>query len=449
MKRILCFLFVVILVTLTAAINALAYSITDEGIKTVDEAVKEAGVTETRRYWFIMPDGKNGMKDTETGEYAPSWYNEYTDDAGIYWWDGDAKPDGWCGYKAMKGDAENVYYADVPVTVTSIIWNNGIDRSADPSLPIYSLIAQTVIINTENAEPGEYDTLPNGTPESEGFDNMVYVICPDNYYSELSYARPYRGQWYYYYGRGCYGLIKGGESDVKVNCVNPDHDHTHENKDDPKDDSNILLTTGGKTYRLIPGKEYKYVCNMRTDARVGLYRALLTCTNGLYIIPACSGGDVEPIESYLGDDDGNMRYYAVWSDASGKSFSEPGSELLFTKITVPENVKEGTYTLSTSVDLLKDINEDPITDYSLFEKIADLSPVDTELLPGDADKDGEVTIFDATRIQRYLAELASEDEVNLKAADADSDNEVTIFDATRIQRYLAELCEMDGSLYIE
>ena len=57
---------------------------------------------------------------------------------------------------------------------------------------------------------------------------------------------------------------------------------------------------------------------------------------------------------------------------------------------------------------------------------------------GDADTDGEVTIFDATAIQRYLADLPVPN-FSEKAADADEDGGVTIFDATAIQRYLADL----------
>ena len=60
------------------------------------------------------------------------------------------------------------------------------------------------------------------------------------------------------------------------------------------------------------------------------------------------------------------------------------------------------------------------------------------VLLGDADADQYVTIFDATAIQRYLAdyELPSFDEL---AADADADGDVTVFDATEIQMYLAGL----------
>ena len=61
-----------------------------------------------------------------------------------------------------------------------------------------------------------------------------------------------------------------------------------------------------------------------------------------------------------------------------------------------------------------------------------------DFIPGDVDGDGELTIFDATAIQRYLADMPSQS-FNEKAADYDGDGEITIFDVTAIQRTLAGL----------
>ena len=58
---------------------------------------------------------------------------------------------------------------------------------------------------------------------------------------------------------------------------------------------------------------------------------------------------------------------------------------------------------------------------------------------GDVDGDGEVTIIDATFIQRHLASLAIPFKMNEATADTDGDGEITIIDATFIQRYLASL----------
>lgn len=67
------------------------------------------------------------------------------------------------------------------------------------------------------------------------------------------------------------------------------------------------------------------------------------------------------------------------------------------------------------------------------------SEVETRTLKGDADRDGEVTIVDATVIQRYLAKIITEGELNRANADVDDDGTVAIIDATHIQRKLAKL----------
>ena len=67
----------------------------------------------------------------------------------------------------------------------------------------------------------------------------------------------------------------------------------------------------------------------------------------------------------------------------------------------------------------------------------------TSYLRGDADGDGTITILDATRIQRLLADLIT-DEYGVIAMRGDlSGNGLDILDATAIQRYLAGM----GNLY--
>ena len=58
------------------------------------------------------------------------------------------------------------------------------------------------------------------------------------------------------------------------------------------------------------------------------------------------------------------------------------------------------------------------------------------LLYGDADSDGSVTILDATRLQRYLAGLATLTADEIIAGDVDGDSSITIADATLIQNYV-------------
>ena len=60
-------------------------------------------------------------------------------------------------------------------------------------------------------------------------------------------------------------------------------------------------------------------------------------------------------------------------------------------------------------------------------------------LLGDADGDEDISIIDATRIQRYLAEVPVGGTFYEKAADIDGSGEIEITDATFIQRWLADI----------
>ena len=62
-----------------------------------------------------------------------------------------------------------------------------------------------------------------------------------------------------------------------------------------------------------------------------------------------------------------------------------------------------------------------------------------ELMLGDVDGDGEVTIIDATEVQRHIAQISVFNDAQLKAADVDRDGEVAIIDASDIQRYVAQI----------
>ncbi len=62
---------------------------------------------------------------------------------------------------------------------------------------------------------------------------------------------------------------------------------------------------------------------------------------------------------------------------------------------------------------------------------------------GDVDGDGEITVVDATAIQRRLADLPNKN-YDARAEDADGDGTLTILDATGIQRYIASLPSYSG-----
>ena len=64
------------------------------------------------------------------------------------------------------------------------------------------------------------------------------------------------------------------------------------------------------------------------------------------------------------------------------------------------------------------------------------TPGYSDIILGDADGDGKVSIKDVTAVQRHIAEY--EDVANIKAADVNRDGVITIDDATALQMYLAE-----------
>lgn len=58
---------------------------------------------------------------------------------------------------------------------------------------------------------------------------------------------------------------------------------------------------------------------------------------------------------------------------------------------------------------------------------------------GDPDRDGKITVLDATQIQKRLAMIIHFDEIQELRADYDLDGKITVLDATRIQKRLANL----------
>ena len=66
------------------------------------------------------------------------------------------------------------------------------------------------------------------------------------------------------------------------------------------------------------------------------------------------------------------------------------------------------------------------------------SPFNDDMIWGDADGDGKVTISNATMIQKYLAEFEMPGNFVLESCDVDGDGSVTVSDVTCIQKYLAD-----------
>ena len=78
-------------------------------------------------------------------------------------------------------------------------------------------------------------------------------------------------------------------------------------------------------------------------------------------------------------------------------------------------------------------------DATINYSFVDFVPVSFRAPNGDIDDDGEISIMDATCLQRWIAELTELDKEHIKRGDYDCSGDADILDATKLQRYLAEI----------
>ena len=87
---------------------------------------------------------------------------------------------------------------------------------------------------------------------------------------------------------------------------------------------------------------------------------------------------------------------------------------------------------------------EPITTAPSSSTEPSSSELQEQVLMGDVDSDGDITISDVTRLQMYLAKCLVLSEKELIAADTNADAAVDISDATTIQYYLAKIYSLAG-----
>lgn len=76
---------------------------------------------------------------------------------------------------------------------------------------------------------------------------------------------------------------------------------------------------------------------------------------------------------------------------------------------------------------------------SVFSAFAVEDETKNTLVYGDVNIDGDITVIDATDIQKYIVGLEEFTEDSKSAADVDSDGVVSVMDATSIQKYIVGL----------
>ncbi len=340
-----------------------------------------APVVETNRYYFYMPE---------------NWENILSDGARIYWWEGTNNCGGfWPGYNAHYDNVSGLYYYDVPKDVTTIIWSNGVtDHDGVPS----GVAFRTANLNTEYYEAGENKLYPDGL---KSFDNMVYVID----YNETSFTlegQVFGGNWYYYYGNGEYGTTP--EKGDTVYSERHFGKTSKYNYTSPAKGEIALFFMDYEVYN-----PYKIIYTVTKDGKDEIASEYFTPiarseSSTLYYVNVPEE-DIKDVYIYCCDSEKSTHYI---------------------KKNVVNNVL---FRLGTFVNDKYDYRTTLMTD-SLQE---------IEVISGDADLNGRVTIQDATTIQKLLGKKLQLPGYAKAAADFNGDGKVTIQDATTIQKHLAGL----------
>ena len=112
------------------------------------------------------------------------------------------------------------------------------------------------------------------------------------------------------------------------------------------------------------------------------------------------------------------------------------------KITIPESVTEISDTAFDACDnlVIYAKGDSFAIEYAIahgIDYVITDAPVEITFMVGDADGDGAITILDATKIQRLLVSLITDDDGMIALRGDSNGNGLDILDATRIQRYLA------------
>lgn len=358
----------------------------------------------------VLGPGSDGNTLPEVSEgcnryffYLPkSWENEYTQTAGIYWWENTGAQDRFPGVEAHKGDAEGLYYYDVPKDVYTIIWNNFLDGGTDFDSPEYNAIKQTKNISTAYFEPGESALYPDGL---ENFNNMVWVVdfekCNCN---DLVLPRQVGGEWYYYYGNGEYGTTPERGDVVYTDRSFGEH-CPHEKPVTPPTEPEL--------------EPYCRVYFVNTEGWENVY-AYAWMNDNEYQNAQWPG---EEMELLTVDSAGNEIYTAlitskahglIFSDGVDKQTADLTSGIYEGNMYCIFNEYNGKYTV-----MIREF----ISDYPM----------------GDANLDGSFNVKDATTVQKYVAGLIISDRFEQSLMDFDKDGSINVKDATAMQKKIAGL----------
>lgn len=96
-------------------------------------------------------------------------------------------------------------------------------------------------------------------------------------------------------------------------------------------------------------------------------------------------------------------------------------------------VASGTYTMKVSKNAHAD------REYTVIVANSDVIRNAKIFAIGDVNSDGDISVVDATLVQKYIVGLENLKDLQKKSADVNDDNEISVVDATFIQKYIVGL----------
>lgn len=148
---------------------------------------------------------------------------------------------------------------------------------------------------------------------------------------------------------------------------------------------------------------------------------------------------VEPTTAKLRTVKGTVKSYLSESDTVTIQLIKSG-EVAYETTVKGNNAKysisgvaSGTYTMKVSKNAHAD------REYTVIVANSDVIRNAKIFAIGDVNSDGDISVVDATLVQKYIVGLENLKDLQKKSADVNDDNEISVVDATLIQKYVVGL----------
>ena len=368
------------------------------------------------------------------------------------------------GYKVLGSSTDYTFYDDTTQGYFVDVFENstilyGTNLHYNKVYPRYTYIIEEGEPETRPTEtPTERPTSPEPTQPDIADGKTVYCINSANWAEVYAHSWITGGATTTWPG---YAMTKTGEQvngfDVYEAVVEPDYTGIIFNNNNKGSQTADLTIQEGQYFDIKSGKWYASledvpaVDSLSTDRYlVGSFNSWSTVANEFML--KAEGDSTAYVTLSL---EANTTYqFKVVREGKWTSCATPITgdveELVFSS-SVNDNATitttyagdyEFSFGISSSRLAVKyPTSEKPSETVEPSETVPTEKATEEEVLYGDVDLDGRITVMDATSIQLHLAQRITLDDTQIKCADVDGSTDVSIMDATLIQLHLAQVID--------